>query len=116
MHELAITRNIVAIVGEAARGRRVTRVTLEIGKLSGVMADAVAFCFDMVAAAELMLINKIDLLPHVDFSVERAVGHAREINPAIQALCLSARSGEGLAAWYDWLRREAKAARSVSAG
>ena len=49
MHELGITRNIVAIVGEAAGGRRVTRVTLEIGKLSGVMADAVAFCFDVVA-------------------------------------------------------------------
>jgi hydrogenase nickel incorporation protein HypA/HybF len=50
MHELAITRNIVAIVGEAARGRRVTRVTIEIGRLSGVMPDAVAFCFDIVAA------------------------------------------------------------------
>lgn len=50
MHELAITRNIVAIVGDAAQGRRVSRVTLEIGKLSGVMADAVAFCFDVVAA------------------------------------------------------------------
>jgi hydrogenase nickel incorporation protein HypA/HybF len=49
MHELAITQNIVAIVGEAARGRRVTRVTLEVGKLSGVMADAIAFCFDIVA-------------------------------------------------------------------
>ena len=50
MHELAITRNIVAIVGDAAQGRRVVRVTIEIGKLSGVMADAVAFCFDIVAA------------------------------------------------------------------
>jgi len=50
MHELAITRNIVAIVGDAAQGRRVTRVTIEIGKLSGIMADAVAFCFDIVAA------------------------------------------------------------------
>jgi hydrogenase nickel incorporation protein HypA/HybF len=49
MHELSITQNIVAIVGEAAKGRRVTRVTLEIGKLSGVMPDAVAFCFDVVA-------------------------------------------------------------------
>jgi hydrogenase nickel incorporation protein HypA/HybF len=49
MHELSVTQNIVAIVGEAAKGRRVTRVTLEIGKLSGVMADAVAFCFDVVA-------------------------------------------------------------------
>ena len=50
MHELGITRNIVAIVGEAARGRRVLGVTLEIGKSSGIMADAVRFCFEAVAA------------------------------------------------------------------
>jgi hydrogenase nickel incorporation protein HypA/HybF len=49
MHELGITQNIVAIVGEAAKGRRVTRVTLEVGKLSGVMSDAIAFCFEVVA-------------------------------------------------------------------
>ena len=49
MHELGLTQNIVAIVGEAAKGRRVTRVTLEVGKLSGVMADAIAFCFEVVA-------------------------------------------------------------------
>jgi len=50
MHELAITRSVVAIVAEAAKGRRVGRVTLEIGKLSGVMSEAIAFCFDAVAA------------------------------------------------------------------
>ncbi len=50
MHELSITRNIVAIVGEAAKGRRVQRVTLEVGKLSGVMSEAVAFCFEAVTA------------------------------------------------------------------
>lgn len=49
MHELGISRNIVAIVAEAARGRRVRRVTLEIGKLSGVMPHAVEFCFDLAA-------------------------------------------------------------------
>ncbi len=49
MHELGITQNIVAIVGEAAKGRRVTRVTLEVVKLSGVMSDAIAFCFEVVA-------------------------------------------------------------------
>jgi len=49
VHELAITRNIVTLVSEAAAGRRVTRVTLEIGKLSGVMAEAIEFCFDVVA-------------------------------------------------------------------
>lgn len=50
MHELAIARNIVAIVAEKAEGRRVRKVTLEVGRLSGVMAGAVAFCFDEVAA------------------------------------------------------------------
>ena len=49
MHELGITRNIIAIVGDAAKGRRVRRVTLEVGKLSGVMSDAIAFCFDAVS-------------------------------------------------------------------
>lgn len=49
MHEMAITQNIVEIAGSAAEGRRVTRVTLEIGKLSGVLPDAIRFCFDMVA-------------------------------------------------------------------
>lgn len=50
MHELSITRNIVAIVSEAAEGRRVLAVTLEVGALSGVMADAIAFCFGVVSA------------------------------------------------------------------
>jgi hydrogenase nickel incorporation protein HypA/HybF len=54
MHELAITRNIVALVGEAACGRRVTRVTLEIGKLSGVMAEAIEFCFGIVAEGSVV--------------------------------------------------------------
>lgn len=49
MHELGIASNIVAIVADASKGRRVRRVTLEIGKLSGVMSAAVAFCFDAVA-------------------------------------------------------------------
>jgi len=47
MHELSITRNIVAIVSEQAQGSRVTRVALEIGRLSAVMPDAIRFCFDV---------------------------------------------------------------------
>lgn len=67
----------------------------------------------MFQAATLLLINKIDLLPHVDFEVERALAYARQVNPGIAALTLSARSGEGLEAWYAWLRREAVAARAA---
>jgi hydrogenase nickel incorporation protein HypA/HybF len=48
MHELGITRNIVAIVAEHAAGRKVTRVALDVGRLSGVMSDAIRFSFDVV--------------------------------------------------------------------
>ena len=47
MHELGITQEIVAVVTEHARGAKVTRVVLEIGKLTAVLADAVEFCFDL---------------------------------------------------------------------
>ena len=49
MHELSVTRNIVAIVDEKAAGRKVKRVKLCIGRLSGVEVQAVRFCFDVVA-------------------------------------------------------------------
>ena len=62
MHELSVTQNIVAIVGEAAKGRRVTHVTLEIGKLSGVMADAIAFCFDVVAQGTVLERASLEIL------------------------------------------------------
>ena len=54
MHELGITRNIVAIVGDAAKGRRVRCVTLDVGKLSGVLAQAIAFCFETVAKGSVL--------------------------------------------------------------
>lgn len=65
----------------------------------------------MFRAAEIMILNKTDLLPHVDFDVARAVANAREVNPNIGVLQVSARSGEGLAGWYAWLRNEAAKAR-----
>ena len=61
MHELGITRNIVAIVSDAAKGRRVRRVTLEVGKLAGVMTDAIAFCFDVVAQGTVLEGASLDI-------------------------------------------------------
>lgn len=49
MHELGITRNVVAIVADRARGRKVLRVTLEVGRLSGMLPEAIRFCFDICA-------------------------------------------------------------------
>jgi hydrogenase nickel incorporation protein HypB len=67
----------------------------------------------MFRAAEIMILNKTDLLPHVDFDVSRATANAREVNPDITVLLVSARSGEGLADWYGWLRREIGRAREA---
>ena len=47
MHELGITQEIIALVSEHSRGRKVTCVVLEIGKLSAILPDAVRFCFDL---------------------------------------------------------------------
>lgn len=64
---------------------------------------------DMFAAADLMLLNKSDLLPHLDFDVGACIGHALRVNPNLQTLVVSAKTGEGLAAFYAWV--EARAAR-----
>ncbi|MGD0473506.1 MAG: hydrogenase nickel incorporation protein HypB [Candidatus Velthaea sp.] len=66
----------------------------------------------MFAAADLFVINKIDLLPYVDFDVARCIAHARAVRPGLQALVLSAKTGENIGAWYDWIRR-ARAAAAV---
>ncbi|MEW5835646.1 MAG: hydrogenase nickel incorporation protein HypB [Pseudomonadota bacterium] len=58
---------------------------------------------DMFAAAQLMLLNKTDLLPHLDFDVARCIEYARRVNPGIEVLLVSARTGDGLDAWIEWL-------------
>lgn len=61
---------------------------------------------DMFAAADLVVLNKIDLLPYLDFDIELAIAHARRINPAIDVLRLSARTGEGMDDWLSWIGDE----------
>lgn len=59
---------------------------------------------DMFHAADLMVINKIDLLPYVDFDMEKCIGYARQVNPDIGLLALSATRGDQLQLWLDWLK------------
>lgn len=63
---------------------------------------------DMFHAADLMILNKTDLLPYLDFDVERCIEYARQVNPNIQVMQLSARSGEGMDAWIEWLENRRK--------
>ncbi|MEO1089528.1 MAG: hydrogenase nickel incorporation protein HypB [Pseudomonadota bacterium] len=58
---------------------------------------------DMFAVADLLLINKVDLLPHLDFDIEALRANARTVNPRIACIEVSAKSGAGLAAVADWL-------------
>ncbi len=62
MHELGITRNLVAIVSEQAHGKRVLRVWLEMGTRTALMPDAVRFCFDVVALGTVLEGAVLDIL------------------------------------------------------
>lgn len=59
----------------------------------------------MFRASQLMILNKIDLLPYVKFDVEKCIAYAREVNPAIEILQVSATTGEGMKIWYEKLKK-----------
>ncbi|AKG23777.1 hydrogenase maturation nickel metallochaperone HypA/HybF [Calothrix sp. 336/3] len=61
MHELGITQNIVAIASEYAEGKKVSRVLLEIGKLSAIMPDAIRFCFDICSQGTVLAEAKLEI-------------------------------------------------------
>jgi hydrogenase nickel incorporation protein HypB len=58
---------------------------------------------NMFAASSLMLVSKIDLLPHLDFDVDALIANARRVNPGIAVIPVSATTGEGLDRWRQWL-------------
>lgn len=60
----------------------------------------------MFKASKIMILNKIDLLPYVEFDVEKCIEYARQVNPEIQVFKISAAKGDGLDHWYDWLKSE----------
>ena len=60
----------------------------------------------MFAASKLMILNKVDLLPYLHFDVEKCIAYAKQVNPQIDVIQLSATTGEGLKAWLDWLQAQ----------
>ncbi len=67
----------------------------------------------MFHESKVLLINKIDLLPYVDCSIEKIRKEALKINPNMTMFEISCKSGEGLEAWYAWLKQETKSRRSA---
>ncbi len=57
----------------------------------------------MFRTCELVLVNKVDLLPHLDFDLDRFVNNIESVNPDAETMLVSARTGEGVDAWRDWL-------------
>lgn len=59
---------------------------------------------DMFYAADIMLLNKIDLLPHLNFDVDKCIAFAKQVNPKIKIFQVSATTGEGMENWYQWIK------------
>jgi hydrogenase nickel incorporation protein HypB len=58
----------------------------------------------MFRSVDVVLLNKIDLVPHLDADVDTYIAHVRQVNPTAVILPVSARTGEGMAAWFEWIR------------
>ena len=65
----------------------------------------------MFQVSTVLLLNKIDLLPHVAFDVERFRADARKVNPHLEIMPISCTTGEGLDGWISWLEERTKTAR-----
>ena len=59
---------------------------------------------DMFYAADVLLINKIDLLPYLKFDLDRCIEYALRVNRLLEVIVVSAITGEGMDSWYQWLR------------
>ena len=60
----------------------------------------------MFQASQVVLLNKIDLLPHLEFDLDRCIANARKVNSKIEVIQVSATTGEGLKSWYEWIHAE----------
>ncbi len=63
---------------------------------------------DMFHTSDVCVINKIDLMPHLNFDLDRLKDYALQVNPNLEFFEVSATTGEGMQAWYDWLQAQLK--------
>jgi hydrogenase nickel incorporation protein HypB len=101
-------------------GNLVCPALVDLGEHSKVVVISVTEGADkplkyphMFAAAGLVIINKVDLLPYVDFDLGTCAGYARSVNPGVNILPLSATTGEGVQAWYEWITSQAGASANA---
>ena len=95
-------------------GNLVCPAEFRVGEHHRVMVSSVAEGEDkplkyplMFRAVDLVLVSKIDLLPHLDFDLDRYLGNLDSVHPGVPRILVSARTGEGVDTWRDWLLRTA---------
>jgi hydrogenase nickel incorporation protein HypB len=93
-------------------GNLVCPAEFKVGEDSRVMVASVTEGEDkplkyplMFRTCELVIVNKVDLLPHLDFDLERLIHNIDKVNPGVERMLVSARTGEGIEGWRDWLTR-----------
>jgi hydrogenase nickel incorporation protein HypB len=98
-------------------GNLVCPALFDLGEAARVVISSVTEGADkpikypqMFRGADLVLLSKVDLLPYLDFDTGRHAADLRRVSPRAAVLPLSATTGEGLPAWYDWVRDRARAA------
>jgi len=116
VEHLAPPRNSVLLIENV--GNLVCPALFDLGEQARVVVVSVTEGDDkplkyphMFRACDTLLINKIDLLPYVRFDMERCIANARQVNPDLRVLRLSAETGEGMGTWYEFLSGAAANAR-----
>lgn len=111
MHQLTLRERSILFIENV--GNLVCPAMFDLGEAAKVVIISVTEGADkplkypaMFDAAAICLINKIDLLPYVDFDVAQCQEYARRVNRRLRFFPLSARTGEGMADWLAWLRQE----------
>lgn len=107
---LDLTRLDLVIIENV--GNLVCPAEFDVGEHAKAMVYSIAEGEDkplkypvMFRAVDVVLLNKIDLVPHLDADVATYIGHIRQVNPTATILPVSARTGEGMASWFEWVRQ-----------
>jgi hydrogenase nickel incorporation protein HypB len=110
LHGLDLTQLDLVIIENV--GNLVCPAEFDVGEHAKAMVYSITEGDDkplkypvMFRAVDLVLLNKIDLVPYLDADVNRYIAHIRAVNPTATILPVSARTGDGMAAWFGWVRR-----------
>jgi hydrogenase nickel incorporation protein HypB len=113
LQELAPPMNSIVMIENV--GNLVCPALFDLGESAKVVITSVTEGDDkplkyphMFRESTVMILNKVDLLPYVPFSVARCLDFVRQVNPRLRVIPVSALRGDGLDEWYDWIRREMK--------